>query len=313
MRVYDFPDGRLGNLIFRYFASALFRMNYGASRGVFGEPVSANDMILRIEDEDFIKWIHEFIYGVSDKDSKTYFFGSPPIEQNSNVYFFGYFQNDFFAIFRRELLEFMEKHSDEVLFGKTPQNQIISYRVEDIIRPPKNINIYDIVIHIRLEDFLDDNIRGVVRPECLDEVIKDIIKSECHVLAGGKICLLCNEPKMAIEQLYIDYFRSRYAIELVSNDVITDFHIMKSAKILVCSLSTLSWCAAIMSTRLEKVYIPKNKTSSSQKFEYPIKNSILYDNRMCGETELREFFNIPSDIIMEVPENREKQKSAKRV
>jgi hypothetical protein len=303
MRVYEFPDGRLGNLIFRYFSSAMFRLKYsGASRGRFGESIPTNKCVIRVEEDDFRSWIDHLI------ENKT----PPPIDENSIVIFNGYCQTDKFSIFRDELLGFMEKQPNDILLGRTPQKQIVSFRVADLIYGPINVSQYDIVIHLRLEDFLDENIRGAIHPESIDEVIKDIIKTHSDILAGGKICLLCNTPRMEIEKLYIDYFRGRYAIELESNDVITDFHIMKGARVLVCSLSTLSWCAAIMSRRLEKVYIPKNKTSDNQTFCSPIENSVLYENKMCGELDLREFFGIPNTnmIYMEVPENLAKQSTS---
>ena len=56
---------------------------------------------------------------------------------------------------------------------------------------------------------------------------------------------------------------------------------MKNAEILVCSLSTLSWCAALLSENLKTCYIPdwNHKTPSigkHTKFRKPIENTIFY-------------------------------------
>lgn len=296
MIVYEGPWGRLGNIIFRYLTAALLRAKYGAKRGIYGEQIPIeyhNGNIIKITDEnilDFIKCIEE----------------NEKLNENTVFLFEGYFQNDILCNYRDLLIDFINKNQNDILYGITPQKQKIVYYVKDLVVPLPSTPQYDIVIHIRLEDFLDDNIHNAIHPESLEKVIQDIIGN-----SGGeevtKICLLCNKPTMEIEKLYIHYFTSRYNIIVESNDIYMDYHIMLGAKILVCSLSTLSWCAAVLSKNLKKVYIPKNKTTGAQHFSLPIENSILYDNHFCGETELREFFQIPDNVIMEVRENREKQ------
>ena len=72
-----------------------------------------------------------------------------------------------------------------------------------------------------------------------------------------------------------------------SNDVLTDFRIMNKAKILVCSLSTLSWCAGLLSTEVEKIYFPKNPNAvENQSFLPPLNQTILYDPKLISGVEL---------------------------
>ena len=55
---------------------------------------------------------------------------------------------------------------------------------------------------------------------------------------------------------------------------------MKSAKEVVCSMSTLSWIAAYFSKTIHTCYIPNYNFEESRKcqtFKYPLKNTILYD------------------------------------
>ena len=51
---------------------------------------------------------------------------------------------------------------------------------------------------------------------------------------------------------------------------------MKNAEILICSYSTLSWCAAFFSNTIKCVYIPNYKESIGQSFK-KLPNSKLFD------------------------------------
>jgi hypothetical protein len=69
------------------------------------------------------------------------------------------------------------------------------------------------------------------------------IKNVLDKINEKSVCLVVNKPTMEIENKYIDYFKKFYNITIESNSGIEDYHIMKNAKILVCSCSTLSWIA----------------------------------------------------------------------
>jgi hypothetical protein len=99
-----------------------------------------------------------------------------------------------------------------------------------------------------------------------------------------------NKPKTELENKYIDYFKKYYNIVVESNSVLEDFHIMKNAKILVCSCSTLSWVAGFLSDRIQKVYFPDyNNNRPHETFKKPIDNTILYSFKKCKKDELTEF------------------------
>ena len=63
---------------------------------------------------------------------------------------------------------------------------------------------------------------------------------------------------------------------LEHNDTITDFYIMKEAELLICSKSTLSWCAAFFSDKIQKCYLPDYITTANSTCKYPIDNTELY-------------------------------------
>ena len=58
-----------------------------------------------------------------------------------------------------------------------------------------------------------------------------------------------------------------------------DFNIMKNTKILVCSMSTLSWCSAFFSKKLELCYMPDYDFHDQNRktfFKNPIDNTLFY-------------------------------------
>ena len=54
---------------------------------------------------------------------------------------------------------------------------------------------------------------------------------------------------------------------------------MKNSIALICSNSTISWCAAFLSDKIKECYMPDYyiKERSLQTFKFPIQNTILYE------------------------------------
>jgi hypothetical protein len=99
-----------------------------------------------------------------------------------------------------------------------------------------------------------------------------------------------NSPNTEIELRYIEYLHKHFNTTIESNDVITDYHIMKNAKMLICSPSTLSWAAAFFSETVQKVYMPNYPaTRLHETFRKPIQNTIAYEYKMCSMVELEQF------------------------
>lgn len=68
-----------------------------------------------------------------------------------------------------------------------------------------------------------------------------------------------NKQVSSFEIRYIDnlkkwFYDNNICINIESNDILRDFHIMKNAKKLICSNSTISWCAALLSDKIEICY-----------------------------------------------------------
>ena len=296
MIVFDVYWGRLGNGLFRYFASTLFCILYNAKRTYIKQKPN-----IIFKDENFLEWSNELkqIKELEKKDpelSKVHFEKfMQKMDKYKNLYFAfdGYFQHDIYRFYKQELIQWMYDHPDETVISDVENNNTL-YKIGDILPSPEKIHYYpqikkyDIVIHVRLEDFvitqrLGTNIsKIIINP---DSIIK--IMDELNV---DSYCIVSNKISHEIEQKYIDYISKGKNVIFENNDVITDFRIMNNAKILVCSLSTLSWCAGLLSNTIEKIYFPKNE-NINQSFIPLLENTILYEPNLVSGADLFETFS----------------------
>ena len=181
-------------------------------------------------------------------------------------------------MFKSQIINFIKNHPEIILI--TDHNEI--YKAVDLV----NFNStkqYNIVVHLRLEDFIE--ISHVINPNSLKKVLYEI-RNE---YPDEEICLVLNNPNTVLERKYIDYLtKDLNNTKIETNDVITDFTIMRKSKILVCSCSTLSWAASFLSETVEKVYMPNynNPDRIHETFKQPIQNTILYDFEKCSREEL---------------------------
>jgi hypothetical protein len=274
MKVYDNIRGRLGNAVFRYFATTLFRILYNADRTY--NHYECNKII---SDDEFIKWSN-YILNTNI---------IPDIDLNSNYMFDGYYQHDNIYIkYKKEIINWIITHPDELLWTDGNNNyndnyhyKSTSYKNIDLLINPYSEKIYQIVIHLRLEDFINKS--SVIHPESIKNILDKINEKN--------ICIVVNKPTLEIEIKYINYFKKYYNVTLESNSIIEDYHIMKNCKILVCSCSTISWIAAFLSKTVEKVYFPnyKNNDRIHETFKKPNEDTILYEFKKCSKNELEDF------------------------
>ena len=208
--------------------------------------------ILNIDDNIFFEYLN--------KDLKDF-----------NLKMNGYFQFDYIK-HKKEIIDYMEKnknnHYIRCHFGP-------KYLIKDIIDDIDLENRYDIVIHIRLGDF-----KG--RPDFIEyeyyERVFEIIDFK-----DKKICLMIDNIRNNEDEIYLnrcfDWFKNKnIEVKLESNDVLVDFNIMKQCKILVCSMSILSWASAFLSRNIEKCYMPNYnfKERDALTFKNPIENTFFY-------------------------------------
>jgi hypothetical protein len=271
MIICNYNKGRLGNSIFRLFANIIFCIVYDINSQIVNMYHEPN---IIINDEYFINFSNNIMNQNLIQN----------IDKNAVILFDGYFQHDkIYVMFKNHIINFIKNHPEIILVTDHNEN----YKASDLV----NFDItkqYNIVVHLRLEDFIE--ISHVINPKS----IKNILLEIRNEYLDEEICLVLNNPKTDIERKYIDYLiKDLNNIKIESNDVITDFTIMRKSKILVCSCSTLSWAASFLSESLEKVYMPNysNPDRIHETFKQPIPNTILYNFEKCSKEKLLEILN----------------------
>ena len=265
--------GRLGNSIFRLFANIIFCIVYDTNSTIVNN-INKRPTII-INDTYFIIFSNNILNKKLIRN----------IDKNTVLLFDGYFQHDkIYTLFKQQIVNYIKNHPEIIL--STDRNE--KYKAIDLVNFDVISNKkYNIVIHLRLEDFIE--ISHVMNPISIKKIIDNLVSE----YPNETICFVLNTPKTEIEKKYIKYLTenlSNYKIE--SNDVMTDFTIMRNAKTLVCSCSTLSWAASFLSNVVEKVYMPNynNPDRIHETFKYPISNTVLYDFEKCSMENLLQLF-----------------------
>ena len=256
------PKGRLGNAIFRYMGASIMCIKYDGNYSTI-----INNINYTINDKIFIDLIN-----------------NPSIKLNDGNYLLSdYYQHDtIYKIYKTQIINFINSNNhiiitDGINAGDGNKQQ---FYMKDVLNTPPNFNkIYDVVFHIRLGDFVK---HGLAIPlEKLLTLIQNI-----EINNYNKIAVVCDKCNTEYEEKFINtikeklYEKFNKSIVIESNDILTDYYIMKSAKILICSNSTISWCASYFSNEIKKCYMPKHYTAITNEYcdcYYPIDNTELYD------------------------------------
>lgn len=257
--IYFEPSGRLGNALFRYF-SIIILLKHNPTLKYSG----LNKQRIPV------KIIGDILY-------KKLIKGNTLIIPNNNYSLNGFFQLQEITYYAEEIKQFLKDNTNDIIYNYPYEE----YKIDNIVNnSAAGLKQYDIVIHIRLEDFVNNRefIPYTFLIKLLNNITKDFFVNE-------KTSIVVNKPTSAFEHTYIDniklwFDKYNIPINIESNDIITDFHIMKNAKKIICSNSTISWCAALLSDNIEICYMPDYKIRDDrthQTFKYPIKNTILYD------------------------------------
>ena len=251
--------GRLGNAIFRYMASAIMCLYYNGSYAV---NISQTK---NCSDELFINIIKNII----NKGNKLL------ISDGINMDF--YYQHDLiYKLHKQYIINFINNNPGHYVLTdgiNAGDNQCEKFYMIDIINTPPAFNKkYKNVLHIRLEDFVTYNLYLKV------ERIIDLLKKN---ILSDSLCIVCKKPVTEFEYSYINYIKDylesiNIKIFIEHNNVLTDYYIMKEAELLICSKSTLSWCAAFFSDKIQKCYLPDYIETANSTCKYPINNTELY-------------------------------------
>jgi hypothetical protein len=251
--------GRLGNAIFRYMASSIMCLYYNGSYSV-NIPQNKN-----CSDELFINIIKNII----NKENNLLI--------NDGINMNSFYQHDLiYKLHKQYIIKFINNHPHHYVLTdgiNAGDKQCEKFYMIDIINTPTSFNKkYKNVLHIRLEDFVTHNLYLKV------ERIIDLLKKN---ILSDSLCIVCKKPVTDFEDSYINYIK--YYLESINikmfiehNNVLTDYYIMKEAELLICSKSTLSWCAAFFSDKIQKCYLPDYNETANSTCKYPIDNTELY-------------------------------------
>ena len=252
------PSGRFGNAIFRYLMCVKLMLKYKNLKYLPNQNNNINNYII-INEQNVFDYLNN------------------NIEINNNLLIEGYFQFDIYLDDKENILDFINKYKNEHQIDTSYANKLfyMNQITDDIILDKSKI--YDIVIHIRLGDFNSDLNR--IEYEYIEKLFEKID------FTNKRIAIVTEPLYIDVDKIYlqnmINWFnKNGIEINIETNDLITDFNIMKQAKELVCCMSTFDWVAAFFSSKLEKCYMPNYNFDlkiRNQTFKHPIKNVIFYD------------------------------------
>jgi len=264
MKFYFKKNGRLGNAIFRYMAAAYLCIKYNGEYSA--DKNINNNNLINIIDENFIEIINKNIE-LPDR----------------NYILLDYFQHDtIYKLYKKEIIDFIKKNDHIVYVDGYDIETQNGVKIKEIIK--NTGKVYDFVLHIRLGDRV--NMNGIIKIEKLETLIDNMNINDMEDF--NEIVIVCDKLNTDYEKEYIERIKNKlfnkFNKEIIfeNNSILEDYHIMKNAKILVCSISTLSWCAAFFSENIKKCYMPNHQShpllsNKNCSFYFPIDNTELYD------------------------------------
>jgi len=276
-------SGRFGNAIFRYMAYVVLQKGSTNFKYILDTDFSklkntnthdeVNTKICAktttiINEDNFF----DFINTENSNISK--------LLDNTNISLHGYFQYDKIYLQNKSyILDFIEQHKNEHLVRTDNEMYLTKHIIDDMLLEPSKQ--YENVIHIRLGDFngRPDFIETEYMLRLFDKT-KDIYYNKTAIV----IETLTSDVDIKYLNTILKWFtQNNMPVPVIeSNDMLTDYNIMKQAKVIISSMSTLCWAAAYFSKSLEKIYMPNYnffeiEDRKNGYFKTPIENTILYD------------------------------------
>lgn len=252
--------GRLGNAIFRYMACAVLIINYDYeySSKQLSNPNMSDDLFLVL--------------------SKRILNGEK-LHMNQSFNMANFYQHDLiYKKFKKEIINLVNNNKHHIITtdGITAGDmKCQEFKMYDIVNTPIEFSkTYKNVLHVRLEDFITHNLY-LKENRILDLLDKGILNK------NDELCVVCKAPTEKREFEYLETISKKLSemeikCTLEHNDILTDYYICKEAELLICSKSTLSWCAAFFSTKIKKCFMPDYKETVNQTCKRPIDNTDLY-------------------------------------
>ena len=203
--------------------------------------------------------------------------------------YFDVCMDDFFQFgyiylkYKPQILHYLEQQKNtHVIETDIKERFLMRDIIDDMLLPADKQ--YDIVIHIRLGDF-----NG--RPDFIElEHYIRLFESLKEAFKGQKIGLVYQPTASgagtnAADAKYIadclTWFQANeLPVRIETNSLLVDFNIMKQARTLICSMSTLAWAAAYLSKQIQTCYMPNYNFYGTNRetffFRKPIQHTLFY-------------------------------------
>ena len=161
----------------------------------------------------------------------------------SHIYMTGYFQNgEPLILWRSSILEWFKTCDMKISMHGTRMREFIT------AEPPIKPGIDDIVLHVRLGDFVNNKM--VIDPAPQIAILRKALKSNSQ-----RLIIVCAKPKRDVEENYLKLFEEFHPI-MHHGTELEDFAVLRSANRIMVTNSTFSWLAAYMGSAKER-WIPE--------------------------------------------------------
>jgi hypothetical protein len=244
--------GGFGNSVFAYALCAIYQKMFNFTYVLTEQP---NE--LEISDYIFLQ--------IFNKNT----FQTKQLPQFScNICFCGWFQHDYiFAFFKNEILEFIQQNQQPFFWAPPNNSDWNTILVHDFL-PNLQLQDNDLVIHLRLDDFIFDK-NGIVPFHLSLHAYKKLVHDfySYFNLTPGNIIWVMDKPKMPEEFIHLDFLLTEIGGIYEPHSLYEDFCLIRKAKNLICSRSTFGWTAAALSTSKQNLFLPGYNTSLDQPHE----------------------------------------------
>lgn len=241
-KIYFARLGRFGNNLIQYCTACIFHILFGH------EIVHYSSMCkdaYEIHDEDpLFESLRNFLRlgDFSKEVLKTHPFAK------RDILLHGFFQqSDLLLLFRKEILNlFTESNIDFISHA---------IRVCDVVKTKGLAKPNELVVHVRLDDFENENQSYILHPRVYLQQIRKL---------SSPIRIISQKPKQFAEELYFALFEEFHPTVQYSS-LLEDFATLRDSSTFILSNSTFAWCAAFLGH--QKRYIPQINCWPNQKLE----------------------------------------------
>ena len=247
MKLYGINYGGFGNAVFNVLGTILLKILLAKTIEIVSfetleEIEEYKQTAIQIDDEYFLEIVNAKIERYTDiLDSNS----------TTNYWLSSYCQYDeIYVRYRAQIVEYILAHPQEKIFaGHTYR----FFSIIDIVSPKETV-IYDVLLHLRLGDFI--GLGWTIHPENIRQVFTKVLLLEN--LSEKKIGIMVDHRTTELEKKYVEYMLEVCpAAEILdNNDIITDYNLLRNAKHVIASCSTFSWIAVLFAQEKQTVSFP---------------------------------------------------------